>query len=333
MQGLPKLVIGKNEAWLFFTFLFGAIQRIVTYMAFIESMHAAELQFIQQLQSFLGLGFRIPMQFVSFFASEAFVIAVVPVLYWCIHRKKGAELGLLILGSAFINLWVKQLLAWPRPYEIIPSLALAKESTYGMPSGHSQLSVVFWAYIAAFLPAGLRVPAIIIMPLFIGFSRIYLGVHFPSDVIGGYIIGAAFFGLFKALGPKVEPLLRNSGLRLRAILGAAISFIMNLLLPSDTMISGAFLGVSIGFAFASRDVPLDQRDEVKHKLVRYLAGLATTGILYLALKFASSPLVVISGNKQEQLIRFIRYAIVGGWVSYGAPRMFVRLGLAKREPS
>ncbi|MGB9685850.1 MAG: phosphatase PAP2 family protein [Rectinema subterraneum] len=302
-------------------------------MAFIESMHAAELQFIKQLQSFLGLGFRIPMQFVSFFASEAFVIAVVPVLYWCIHRKKGAEFSLLILGSAFINLWVKQLLAWPRPYEIIPSLALAKESTYGMPSGHSQLSVVFWAFIAEFLPAGLRVPAMIIMPLLIGFSRIYLGVHFPSDVVGGYIIGVAFFGLFKAFGPKVEPMLRDSGWRLRVILAAALSFIMNLLSPSDTMISGAFLGASIGFTFASRNVPIDQRDDVRHKLLRYLAGLATTGIIYLALKFASSPLASISGNNQEQLIRFIRYALVGGWVSYGAPFMFLKLGLAKRESS
>lgn len=296
-------------------------------------MHAAELQFIQQLQSFLGLGFRIPMQFVSFFASETFVIAIVPALYWCIHRKKGAELGLLILGSAFINLWVKQLLAWPRPYEIIPSLALAKESTYGMPSGHSQLSVVFWAFIAEFLPAGLQVPAMIIMPLLIGFSRIYLGVHFPSDVIGGYVIGVAFFGLFKAFSPAIESMLKDSGWRMRVILAAALSFIMNLLLPSDTMISGAFLGASIGFTFASRNVPIDQRDEVRYKLLRYLAGLATTGIIYLALKFASSSLTSISGNNQEQLIRFVRYALVGGWVSYGAPFMFLKLGLAKRESS
>lgn len=317
----------------FFAFLFGAIPRIVKYMVFIESMHAAELQFIQQLQSFLGLGFRIPMQLISVLASEAFVVAVVPVMYWCIHRKKGAELGLLILGSAFINLWVKQLLTWPRPYEIIPTLALAKESTYGMPSGHSQLSVVFWAFAAQFLPHHLRLLAVLGMPFLIGFSRIYLGVHFPSDVVGGYVIGAILFVLFKAFGPKVESMLRDSGWRLRVILAAALSFIMNLLLPSDTMISGAFLGASIGFAFASRNVPIDQRDDVRHKLLRYLAGLATTGIIYLALKFASSPLTSISGNNQEQLIRFVRYALVGGWVSYGAPFMFLKLGLAKREAS
>jgi len=300
-------------------------------MAFIESMHTAELQYIQQLQSFLGLGLRIPMQIVSLFASEAFVIAIVPAIYWCVHRKKGAELGLLVLGSAFLNLWIKQLLAWPRPYEIIPSLGLAKESTYGMPSGHSQLSVVFWAYAVQFLPKKWRVPVLIGVPLLIGFSRVYLGVHFPSDVLGGYLIGAAFFVSFKLFGRGVEKALQTAGWRLRVVLAAALSFIMNLLLPGDTMIAGAFLGAAIGFAFASRNIPLDQKDGVRQKILRYLAGLASTGIVYFALKFASNPLNALSSNSQIQLIRFVRYAIVGGWVSYGAPFMLLKLGLAKRE--
>ena len=74
-------------------------------MPFVESMHVAEAQIILQIQTFLGLGLRIPMTIVSLFASEAFVIAIIPVVYWCVNRKKGAELGLLVLASTFINLW------------------------------------------------------------------------------------------------------------------------------------------------------------------------------------------------------------------------------------
>jgi len=300
-------------------------------MALIESMHAAELHYIQQLQSFLGPGLRIPMQIVSLFASEAFIIAIVPAIYWCVHRKKGAELGLLILGSTFINLWIKQLLAWPRPYEIIPSLGLAKESTYGMPSGHSQMSVVFCAYAVQFLPKKWRIPVLTGVPLLIGFSRVYLGVHFPSDVIGGYIIGAVFFMLFKLFGSDIKKALQHSEWRLRVLLSAPLSFIMNSLLPEDTMISGAFLGAAAGFALASRNIPIDQQDTVRQKIFRYLAGLASTGIVYFALKFASNPLNALSNNSQAQLIHFVRYAIVGGWVSYGAPFIFLKLGLATRE--
>jgi membrane-associated phospholipid phosphatase len=300
-------------------------------MALIESMHAAELHYIQQLQAFLGSGLSIPMQIISLFASEAFVIAVVPAIYWCVHRRKGMELGLLVLGSTFLNLWLKHLFAWPRPYEIIPSLGLAKEGPYGMPSGHSQLSVVFWAYAVQFLPKKWRIPVLIGAPLLIGFSRVYLGVHFPSDVLGGYFIGAVFFTLFKLFGSDVEKSMQNFDWRLRIILAAALSFIMNLLLPADTMIAGAFLGASLGFTFASRNIPIDTGESVGNKILRYLVGLASIGIVYFVLKFASNPLNTLSGNNQAQLIRFVRYTIVGGWVSYGAPFLFLKLKLAKRE--
>jgi hypothetical protein len=106
---------------------------------------------------------------------------------------------------------------------------------------------------------------------------------------------------------------------------------MNSLLPEDTMISGAFLGAAAGFALASRNIPIDQQDTVRQKIFRYLAGLASTGIVYFALKFASNPLNALSNNSQAQLIHFVRYAIVGGWVSYGAPFIFLKLGLATRE--
>jgi membrane-associated phospholipid phosphatase len=297
----------------------------------IESIHTMELQYIEQLQAFLGRRLSIPMQIISLFASEAFVIAVVPAIYWCIHRKKGAELGILVLGSAFINLWIKQLLAWPRPYEIIPSLGLVKESTYGMPSGHSQLSVVFWAYAVQFLPKKWRIPVLIVCPVLIGFSRIYLGVHFPSDVLGGYLVGLAFFALFSLLGTSIEQSLQKFGWRVHILIAAAFSFFMNWLLPTDTMISGAFLGAAIGFVVASQNIPIDTDGRIRQKLLRYLVGIVSTAAVYFTLKLVTKPLNALSGDKQTQLIRFVRYAIIGAWVSYGSPFLFLKLRLAKRE--
>ncbi len=299
-------------------------------MPTIATMHSAGVQINQQLQTALGLWLQIPMQIVSFFASEAFVIAIVPAVYWCYHRKKGAELGLLILGSAFINLWIKQLLAWPRPFQLIPSVQLAYESTYGMPSGHSQLSIVFWAFMVQFLPKKWRLPVLIGIPLLIGFSRIYLGVHFISDVLGGYLVGILFFLFFKLITPHVERLLQNSEWRIRVVVAAGLSFVMNLLLPNDTMISGAFFGASIGFAFAAKKAAFDQNDSIKMKAIRYGVGLVSTGIIYAALKLAAGPLDAVSAHSQEQLIRFIRYAIIGGWISLGAPLLFLKLKIARQ---
>ncbi|HNT59014.1 MAG TPA: phosphatase PAP2 family protein [Rectinema sp.] len=299
-------------------------------MSYVESMHAAEAQIILQIQTFLGLGLRIPMTIVSLFASEAFVIAIVPIVYWCVNRKKGAELGLLVLVSTFINLWLKQIFGWPRPFDIIPSVGLASETSYGMPSGHSQLSVVFAAYIIQFLPKKWRPLMLIGFPLLIGFSRIYLGVHFLTDVLGGYLAGSLFFILYKLGGPSIEKILQKADVRGRVILAAALSFVMNLILPKETMISGAFFGAAIGFTFAARSLAFNEKDRLKIKISRYLVGLTTTGIVYVLLKSASGPINNLLGNNQENLLRFLRYALVGGWVSFGVPFLFLKVGLAHR---
>jgi hypothetical protein len=182
-----------------------------------------------------------------------------------------------------------------------------------------------------FLPKKWRVPILIIVPLLIGFSRIYLGVHFISDVLSGYLLGTVIFLLFKIVNPWIEKVLQKSEFRVRIIIIAALSFVMNVLYPLDTTISGAFLGAAIGFAFASRNIPLSYGDSVKLKAIRYFIGLVSAGAVYYVCKLASNPLDAISGNSQERLIRFARYAVLGGWISYGAPFLFIKLKIAKRE--
>jgi len=300
-------------------------------MEFFNAMHMSEAQIIQNLQQLLGTGLRIPMLVISFFASAGFVIPIIPLVYWCINRRKGVEFGLLVLLSTFINLWLKELFAWPRPYQFIQSIGLAKESTYGLPSGHSQLSVLLCAFMTPFLPKKWRLPILIFVPLLIGFSRIYLGVHFISDVLSGYLVGAVIFLLFKIASPWIEKVLQKSEFRVQIIIIAALSFFMNVLFPRDTTISGAFLGAAIGFAFASRNVPLSYGDSATSKAIRYFVGLASAGAVYYLCKLASNPLEAISGNTQERLVRFARYAVLGGWMSYGAPFLFIKLKIAKRE--
>lgn len=300
-------------------------------MDIFASLHSLELPLVAQIQQALGPLFRLPMTVISLLGSEAFIIAVVPILFWCIDRRKGAELGLLILGSAFINLWLKSLFAAPRPFNLDPSLGLAFEGTFGMPSGHSQLSLIFWVYVAGFLPAAIRLPAVIFIPLLVGFSRIYLGVHFPSDVLGGYLAGGIILLLYRLLYSPLEKAIKTWDFRMRIVLAVAAAFVMNLLLPGDTSVSGAFLGSAVGFAFCARDFPFSEDDPRRVRFIRYLLGLASTAALYVVLKYADTTLNAATGGSQARLVRFIRYALVGGWASLGAPVMFLKLGLAKKQ--
>ncbi|WP_169740191.1 phosphatase PAP2 family protein [Carnobacterium funditum] len=112
-----------------------------------------------------------------------------------------------ILGAGALNILVKVLFQRERP--TIEHLVI--QGGFSFPSGHSMGSLIsyggiafliFYLYKKSTLSIGVLVIAILLI-LLIGLSRIYLGVHFPSDVIGGYLLGTSWLTLLIALFPKL----------------------------------------------------------------------------------------------------------------------------------
>lgn len=107
-------------------------------------------------------------------------------------RKVGIMV-IVVLGLTMLldDVILKNLVARPRPYEVVPGLQylIEKQDTYSFPSGHSGSS--FAAALTIFLnfPKTYGIPAMILAAL-IAFSELYVGVHYLSDVLGGIIIGA-----------------------------------------------------------------------------------------------------------------------------------------------
>ncbi len=111
---------------------------------------------------------------------------------WLWRRRRRAETVALLIcvaGAATINAVLKRVFARPRPLVFPP---LTVELTYSFPSGHTITAVALYGFLAILLwRAGHRVWALLasaMIPL-IGFSRIYLGVHYPSDVLGAMALG------------------------------------------------------------------------------------------------------------------------------------------------
>jgi undecaprenyl-diphosphatase len=130
------------------------------------------------------------------------------------RRVRAAALVVLALaGAEFLDSLLKVEFARPRPSFAHP---VAPEAHgYSFPSGHATASLAVYgalAYLAAvgFHGRGLRVACIagaLVLIVAIGFSRVYLGEHFPSDVIGGWCVGAAWvavlvLGLFARVAPR-----------------------------------------------------------------------------------------------------------------------------------
>lgn len=154
-------------------------------------------------------GFTSLMRLVSDIGSTlAWLVVLTPVALWLLYRrlpKLAAFVAVTAVGSSLLNNSIKLLVGRARPHLTDPVAVAAGKS---FPSGHSQAAIVGYAIlVAVFLPAVPRarrawlvVPAVVLV-LLIGFSRIALGVHFLSDVIGAYLIGTVWFlGMASAFG-------------------------------------------------------------------------------------------------------------------------------------
>ena len=135
------------------------------------------------------------MHFISFLGSSLFLtIATVAVIVGFALRKWGREarlFALTMIGASVLNLTLKLAFKRARPE---PFFDLAAPASYSFPSGHSLASCCFFAGLAAILSGRVRSRrarmliwiAASIMFLLIGLSRIYLGVHYTTDVIAGF---------------------------------------------------------------------------------------------------------------------------------------------------
>ena len=113
-------------------------------------------------------------------------------LFFKNQRKLGLTCGLsLVLDLLSVNIFIKKVVARTRPYEVIEGLTkiIGEQSDYSFPSGHTAASFAVATVLLMRAPKKLSVPMFILACL-ISLSRLYVGVHYPTDILGGAIIGA-----------------------------------------------------------------------------------------------------------------------------------------------
>ncbi|MFP3090401.1 phosphatase PAP2 family protein [Treponema sp. TIM-1] len=308
------------------------------------------LELVRTIQTIENPALTALIKAITLLGSEVFYVPAVLLVYWCIDEKKGCRWTLLLLFSSWTNSALKVLLKQPRPYFLDPSVGIGAASGYGLPSGHAQLSLVFWA---AALPGALgKRRAWLIagsITLIIGFTRLYLGLHFPTDLLGGWLLALVILGAWYVLLPPLERLPAAGGMRILMIGAAALAFGMNALYPGDRRFGALFLGFSAGYLLMRSYFPFSASAEVRGKFsgtilgvksglvfrgIRFVLGMAGTAVLYQGLKFLLGEDSLLLGRDSlfgpghYELGRFLRYGLLGLWAAAGAPWLFLRLGLA-----
>ena len=95
-----------------------------------------------------------------------------------------------MIGALITNVTLKNLVARTRPYEVVEGLVLLieKQRDYSFPSGHTCASFAAAGVYWRMLPKKFGIPLVILAAM-IAFSRLYVGVHYPTDVLAGLLIG------------------------------------------------------------------------------------------------------------------------------------------------
>ena len=149
------------------------------------------LGILKYVQSFSNETLDSFFEIITMLGEEWFFIILFAIFFWCFNKSFGYKLAFICLTSAAINTIIKEIVKLPRPigYEGIKSIRVETAEGYSFPSGHTQQSSSLFATLMIEFKKKWLYFIGALGILLVGFSRMYLGVHWPSDVIGGLIIG------------------------------------------------------------------------------------------------------------------------------------------------
>ena len=154
------------------------------------------------VSTFLISDFATPIaKFITNFGGAIFLIIATIILFILIKNKK---IGFSIISNLVIvtilNQLLKNILQRPRPNEF----RIIEETGYSFPSGHSMVSMAFYGYLIYLIYRYVKnkylkwtlIVSLSILICTIGISRIYLGVHYTSDVLGGFLISISYLVIY-----------------------------------------------------------------------------------------------------------------------------------------
>ncbi|MGL5539887.1 MAG: bifunctional NUDIX hydrolase/phosphatase PAP2 family protein, partial [Aeromonas veronii] len=157
-----------------------------------NALHQVEIPLMMRLQQWLGPDVWW-LSVSNLFGSGGFQLALIPLLLPLLGWPRLRQLLFAMLWLGLLVQASKEGIGWPRPFHLQPELATHSAQGFGMPSGHTASALLFWGALLGWLwPArrGLAYSLALLLALTTGLARVWLGVHFISDVAVGLLIGA-----------------------------------------------------------------------------------------------------------------------------------------------
>jgi membrane-associated phospholipid phosphatase len=258
----------------------------------------------------------------TFLGNEEFYFLIIPVVYWCFSKKAGFRLFYIFLLSVTVNAFLKISYAVERPIGVegvhslfISSAEVGSHYPYdSFPSGHAQGSATLWGYLAYLVARPSFWIFSIILIIFISFSRLYSGLHWPNDVFIGVLIAILILVISVPLQKQLSVLPK----RYQWVIAVVIPFLIAAVFTEmeGVKYAGFLLGAGIGYLLEGKIVRMIISEKISRKIVAYGIGLIGLFALQVGLKVVFPETVVFD---------FIRYSCIGLWGLLWAPYVFVKL--------
>ncbi len=277
---------------------------------------------------------------------ELGLLLLLSLTYWCFNKAVGRGLSYAYLTSVVFNMWLKAVWRIPRPDnpQIEPLLRkagitsrlhpLAHETSPSFPSGHAQGSLVGWGYVAAAAKRRWLSWSVAILVSLIALSRMYLGVHYPQDVIGGLLFGGLNLLAWLWGESRVRPHLARLSSGQQYALAIFVPLALFLVHPVDATASplGALIGAGVGYVLEGQTLRFTDAATWGNRLWRGVVGLAVLLTLFFGLHALAAPLAAYANTPLEIGLRLLRYAGIGFSSAWIVPWMLIRVHLAESSP-
>lgn len=320
-----------------------------------DAIYQLGIRFIQTLQT-LSPALDSLMNGFTFLGRIEFYLILIPFVYWAVDRRIGVRTLLILIYTDIFATSFKLLFHEPRPYWLGGVKELSAETSYGIPSSHASDSLAVGGYLMTRIKQNWARWLIGIVVFFIAFSRLYLGVHFPQDVLFGWLIGFAMLWAFARWAKPVRDWLEGMTLSAQITLGFLCSllmvitgFIIRLLVagtpdPAEwsrystearniyqfITLGGAVFGTYAGYALMRKYARFSAKGPWVKRIIRYILGIVGLLVLYFGLDIAFAALAP-DDSTLGYILRYIRYGTATFWATFLAPWVFLKTKLADAE--
>jgi membrane-associated phospholipid phosphatase len=296
------------------------------------------------------------MDFFTFLGKFEFYMLFIPFIFWVIDTRLGIRLLLILATTSFITTFFKNLFHQPRPYWLGKALGLQEETSYGIPSSHASGSMAVWGYLAYYAHKNWLWILSIALILLIAFSRLYLGVHFPHDILFGWLIGLVVLFVAIRIDRPVSAWMERQSLGKQILTGFIASLGMILLghavlaliagspdpaewsqfatqartVTEYYTMAGIFFGAVSGYVLMKRYAAFQTGGGWARRIARYLVGILGVLVFYMGLDQLFS-LFAPDESALGYLLRYLRYSSAALWVTFLAPWIFLKTRLADKK--